>query len=109
MSSRIDARCGLKQPHRIADTRKGRIQLQIQPLRVRKNNAKLLVLAGILSIPYYIWAGSDYADRMGAWGLLVFFGWITYLFVILGLVRKRLRRTSLEAEAKAERERARDS
>jgi len=84
------------------------MQLQIQPPRVRRNNAKLLVVAGVVSIPYYFWAGSDYADRMGAWGLLVFLGWMIYLFIILGLVRKRLRRTSLEAEAKAERERASD-
>jgi hypothetical protein len=80
------------------------MQLQIQPERVRKNNAKLLVLAIILSIPYYLWAGSDYAERMGNWGLLVFVGWLTYIFIILGLVRKRLRRKSLEAEAKVERE-----
>jgi hypothetical protein len=84
------------------------LQLQIQPPRVRRNNAKLLVVTVIISIPYYFWAGSDLADRMGAWGLLVFFGWLAYLFIILGLVRKRLRRTSLEAEAKAEGDRAED-
>jgi len=65
---------------------------------VRRNNAKLLLLAGILSIPYYWWAGSDYADLLGSWGLVVFFGWLACLFVVLGLVRKRLRRKSLETE-----------
>jgi len=66
------------------------------------------MLAGILSIPYYFWAGSNYADRMGAWGLLVFAGWLACLFIILGLARKRLRRTSLEAEARIESEGAGD-
>jgi hypothetical protein len=84
------------------------MQLQIQPPRVRRNNAKLLVLAGVLSIPYCFWAGSDLADGMGAWGLLVFIGHLAVVTTVLGLVRKRLRRTSLEAEAKAERERASD-
>lgn len=82
------------------------MQLQIQSPRVRKNNAKLLVLIAILSIPYYWWAGSDYADRMGRWGILVFFGWLAYLCIIGGLVRKRLRRKSLEAEAREEAARA---
>jgi hypothetical protein len=75
--------------------------LQVQPARVIKNNAKLLALTCVLSIPYWLWAGSDYADRMGRRGFLVFIGWLTYLFIILGLVRKRLRRKSLESEAAA--------
>ena len=82
------------------------MQLQIQPLRVRKNNAKLAVIAIVISIPYYWWAGSDYADRMGSWGLLVFLGYLTFVVIVLGLCRKRLRRKSLEVEAKAESERA---
>ena len=84
------------------------MQLQIQPPRVQRNNAKLAALAFVLTIPYCFWAGSDLADRMGAWGLLVFIGHLAFVITVLGLVRKQLRRTSLEAEAKTERERARD-
>jgi hypothetical protein len=67
---------------------------------VRKNNAKLAVIAVVLSIPYYCWAGSENADRMGSWGLLVFIGHLTFVITVLGFYRKRLRRNSLEVEAK---------
>jgi hypothetical protein len=76
------------------------VPLQIHPLRVRRNNAKLLTVAMILTIPYAFCAGSDSADRMGSWGLLVFIGHLTFVITVLGFYRKRLRRNSLEAEAK---------
>ena len=59
-----------------------------------------------MTIPYAFWAGSEYADKMGSWGLLVFIGHLTLVTIVLGLYRRRLRRKSLEAEAKTESDKA---
>src|SRR5258708_3715062 len=83
------------------------MQLRIQPLEVRKLNAKLALLTWLLSVPFFSWLWSKMDSRgeihSPKWQVSVlFFGNLALGFTVVALVRRHLRTKLYEKRAAEE-------